>query len=72
MDPFTQRSAGSLVSIMTCAPTLNPSTSRVGSSNPVRKGAKITVKGRLRLADWEKRAYVGHPARTVAVWVWRC
>jgi hypothetical protein len=37
------------------------------SPEPVRKGAKITIKGRLRMADWEKRSYVGYPSRTAAV-----
>jgi hypothetical protein len=37
------------------------------SPEPVRKGAIITIKGRLRMADWEKKAYVGYASRTVAV-----
>lgn len=34
---------------------------------PVRKGATITVRARLRAANWERRALVGLPSRTVAV-----
>ena len=37
------------------------------SPEPVKKDATITIKGRLRMADWEKSAYVGYTSRTVAV-----
>ena len=34
---------------------------------PVRKGAKITIKGQLTRADWDQRAQVGYSGRVVAV-----
>lgn len=35
------------------------------SPEPVRKGAKITVKARLRVADWTNDEYDGYTSRTV-------
>lgn len=37
------------------------------SPEPVRKGAAITVKGRLLVADWERDRYVGYGSQTVSV-----
>ena len=37
------------------------------SPEPVRKGAAITVQGRLRIADWSNDRYIGYTSRTVAV-----
>jgi hypothetical protein len=37
------------------------------SPEPVRKGAKISIAGRLLLADWSKDAYVPYKGRKVAV-----
>jgi hypothetical protein len=37
------------------------------SPEPVKKGAKITVQGRLRIANWHEGRYDGYTKRTVAV-----
>ena len=37
------------------------------SPEPVRKGSKITIKGRLRVVDWEQEKYVGYAGRAVRV-----
>ena len=37
------------------------------SPEPVTKGARITVEGRLRMVDWEKRTQVGYAGRSIAV-----
>ena len=37
------------------------------SPEPVKKGAKIAIKGRIRLADWSKRTYTGYSGRLVSV-----
>jgi len=34
---------------------------------PVRRGQKITIKGRLRVVDWTKDTYVGYAGRLVSV-----
>lgn len=35
--------------------------------DPVAKGARITLKARLRVADWSKDSYVGYTGRQVSV-----
>ncbi len=37
------------------------------SPEPVAKGAKITVKGRLRVADWTNDTFVGYSGRLISV-----
>jgi hypothetical protein len=37
------------------------------SPTPVVKGAKITLRGRLRLADWSNKTYVGYSGRLISV-----
>ena len=37
------------------------------SPEPVKKGAKITIRGRLRVVDWSKRTYVGYSGRGISV-----
>ena len=37
------------------------------SPEPVKKGATITIKGRLRVVDWSKDTYVGYSGRGVSV-----
>ena len=37
------------------------------SPEPVKKGATITIKGRIRLADWSKRTYAGYSGRSISV-----
>jgi hypothetical protein len=37
------------------------------SPEPVRKGAPITIKGQLKIVDWDRMAYVPYAGRTIEV-----